>query len=88
MMVQTVFLFVYCAYRALPQQAQEVSGKVRPAPSTRTEVTVLLTDVNDEEPAFRSRRYIAEINENAQINVPVNFVGESVPEVFDHDQVC
>ncbi|KAL1424749.1 hypothetical protein MTO96_019894 [Rhipicephalus appendiculatus] len=67
-------------------QAQEVSGKVKPAPSTRTEVTVLLTDVNDEEPAFRSRRYIAEINENAQINVPVNFVGESVPEVFDHDQ--
>nr|XP_037269685.1 cadherin-23-like isoform X1 [Rhipicephalus microplus] len=67
-------------------QAQEVSGKVTPAPSTRTEVTVLLTDVNDEEPAFRSRRYIAEINENAQINVPVNFVGESVPEVFDHDQ--
>ncbi|KAH9361060.1 hypothetical protein HPB48_002922 [Haemaphysalis longicornis] len=67
-------------------QAQEMSSTVKPAPSTRTEVTVLLTDVNDEEPAFRSRRYIAEINENAQINVPVNFVGDSVPEVFDHDQ--
>ncbi|XP_064458528.1 cadherin-23-like isoform X2 [Ornithodoros turicata] len=53
---------------------------------TSTEVTVLLTDVNDEPPTFRSRHYVAEVNENAQVNVPVNFIGDSVPEVYDHDQ--
>ncbi|XP_029849055.2 cadherin-23 [Ixodes scapularis] len=68
-------------------QAQEVSGSARPlGPTARTEVTILLTDVNDEEPTFRSRHYVAEVNENAQLNVPVNFVGDSIAEVYDHDQ--
>lgn len=64
-----------------------MSDTAKPPPTARTEVTVLLTDVNDEEPTFQSRHYIAEINENAQVNVPVNFLGESVAEVYDHDQV-
>jgi hypothetical protein len=50
-------------------------------------VTVIITDVNDEIPTFRSKSYIAEVNENAQANTPVTFLNSAVPEVFDHDQV-
>ncbi|XP_067141770.1 cadherin-23 isoform X2 [Centruroides vittatus] len=67
-------------------EAQEVAPTFFPPPSVTTEVTIILNDVNDETPTFKSQRYIAEINENAQDNVPVNFIGESIPEVFDHDQ--
>lgn len=68
-------------------QAQEVALGVYPAPSVTTEVTIIVTDVNDETPTFLSRQYTAEINENAEVNVPVNLIGSSVAEVFDHDQV-
>lgn len=57
-----------------------------PNPSTKTEVTIIVTDVNDETPTFRSSQYIAEINENAQQNTPVNFIGDSIPQVYDYDQ--
>lgn len=65
---------------------KEVS-KINPPPSVSTEVTIILTDVNDETPTFRSTQYHAEINENAPQNTPVNFIGDAVPEVFDHDLV-
>nr|XP_033326560.1 cadherin-23 isoform X1 [Megalopta genalis]XP_033326561.1 cadherin-23 isoform X1 [Megalopta genalis]XP_033326562.1 cadherin-23 isoform X1 [Megalopta genalis] len=63
---------------------REVS-KIVPAPSVSTEVTIILTDVNDETPKFRNPRYRAEINENAPYNTPVNFIGDAIPEVYDHD---
>ncbi|XP_043267778.1 cadherin-23 [Venturia canescens] len=63
---------------------KEVS-KMVPPPSVSTEVTIILTDVNDETPRFRSPRYLAEINENAPQNTPVNFIADSIPEVYDHD---
>ncbi|CAG5108412.1 Similar to Cdh23: Cadherin-23 (Mus musculus) [Cotesia congregata] len=63
---------------------KEIS-RVVPTPSVTTEVTIILTDVNDETPRFRSDRYVAEINENAPPNTPVNFLGDSIPEVYDHD---
>ncbi|KAG5330839.1 CAD86 protein, partial [Acromyrmex heyeri] len=63
---------------------KEVS-KIVPPPSVSTEVTIILTDVNDETPTFRSMLYRAEINENAPENTPANFIGDAVPEVFDHD---
>lgn len=65
---------------------KEVS-KISPPPSVSTEVTIILTDENDETPMFRSALYRAEINENAPQNTPVNFIGDAVPEVFDHDLV-
>lgn len=65
---------------------REVS-KVNPPPSVSTEVTIILTDVNDETPTFRSMLYHAEINENAPQNTPVTFIGDAVPEIFDHDLV-
>lgn len=50
-------------------------------------MTVIITDVNDEIPTFRSDSYLAEVNENAQANTPITFLNNVVPEVFDHDQV-
>lgn len=47
---------------------------------------MIVTDVNDETPTFRSLQYIAEVNENAQHNTPVNFIGDSIPQVYDYDQ--
>ena len=58
-----------------------------PPPSTSTEVTVLLQDVNDQTPSFRAAHYIAEVTEAAQFNMPVNFIGDEIPEVYDNDQV-
>lgn len=58
-----------------------------PMPSASTEVTVIVTDVNDETPRFRSERYVAEVMENAQQNTPVTFLQDAIPEVFDFDQV-
>lgn len=60
---------------------------VSPLPSATTEVTVIITDVNDEKPRFRSERYVGEIIENAQQNTPITFLQDAVPEVFDYDQV-
>lgn len=65
--------------------AQEVTKMMNPPPSVKTEVTVIVTDVNDETPTFRSETYVAEVNENAQVNTPVTFLGNARPEVFDHD---
>lgn len=67
-------------------QATERS-KIKPAPSVRTEVTIILTDVNDETPTFRSSSYECEIPENAQQNTPVTFLKESTNDVFDNDLV-
>lgn len=47
----------------------------------------MITDVNDESPRFKSKAYICEIAENAAINTPLTFLGNVIPEVFDHDLV-
>ncbi|CAG7830108.1 unnamed protein product [Allacma fusca] len=60
-------------------------SKIRPAPTTTTECTIIINDVNDETPKFRSRSYLAEVVENSPVDVPVTFLGESVPECYDHD---
>ncbi|XP_021707792.1 cadherin-23 isoform X2 [Aedes aegypti] len=66
--------------------ATEQNSKIKPTPSVRTEITIIITDVNDETPTFRSHSYESEINENAQENTPVSFLGFSRNEVFDYDQ--
>ncbi|OQR74996.1 cadherin-23-like [Tropilaelaps mercedesae] len=66
-------------------EASEVGSDIADSVA-RTEVTVVLTDVNDQTPTFRSSVYYAEIIENAQINAPITFLGNATPEVFDHDQ--
>ncbi|XP_046672662.1 cadherin-23 isoform X2 [Homalodisca vitripennis] len=66
--------------------AQEESRAVYPAPSVRTEVTIILMDVNDETPTFRSKMYACEVNENAPANTPLTFLGHVVPQVYDFDQ--
>lgn len=62
-------------------------SKVRPMPSVSTEITIILTDINDETPKFRSDSYVAEISESAQENTPLTFIGETKNGVFDYDQV-
>ncbi|KAI8422689.1 hypothetical protein MSG28_006460 [Choristoneura fumiferana] len=67
--------------------ATEESRMVSPMPSATTEVTVIVTDVNDESPRFRSEKYVGEVLENAQQNTPITFLQDAVPEVFDYDQL-
>lgn len=59
---------------------------MQPPPSVRTEVTIILNDINDETPTFRDARYNCEINENAQENTPLSFIGDTHNTVFDLDQ--
>ncbi|CAH0406856.1 unnamed protein product [Chilo suppressalis] len=66
--------------------ATEESRAVSPMPSATTEVTIIVTDVNDETPRFRSERYIGEVLENAQQNTPITFLKDAIPEVYDYDQ--
>uniref|UniRef100_T1KWL6 Cadherin domain-containing protein n=2 Tax=Tetranychus urticae TaxID=32264 RepID=T1KWL6_TETUR len=67
--------------------ATEVTVAVFPPPSVSTEVTIILTDVNDEKPTFKSESYTVEISENAQADMPVKFIGTGdVPQVYDYDQ--
>ncbi|KAH8267311.1 hypothetical protein KR018_005727 [Drosophila ironensis] len=58
------------------------------APITvRTEVTVIVSDVNDEIPTFGEQMYRCEVNENAQTNTPLNFIDQDIQNlVFDHDE--
>lgn len=80
-------------------EATEVTHVVFPPPSVTTEVTIILTDVNDEIPRFRFRFYTAEILENSPPDMPVTFVGRMSkensndddsnilsPQVYDLDQ--
>ncbi len=56
-------------------EATEVGGSQHPAPKASTEVTIILTDVNDELPRFRASSYTAEIVENSPADMPVTFTG-------------
>uniref|UniRef100_A0A182T3Z4 Cadherin domain-containing protein n=1 Tax=Anopheles maculatus TaxID=74869 RepID=A0A182T3Z4_9DIPT len=58
----------------------------QPAPSSSMEITVIVTDVNDEIPRFRSDGYECEIGENAQENTLARFIDGSINEVYDYDQ--
>ncbi|XP_066157175.1 cadherin-23 isoform X2 [Euwallacea fornicatus] len=66
--------------------ATEVGSHQKPPPYATTEVTVMITDVNDETPTFKSNMYECEIAENAPKNTPLTFIGNSIPEIFDYDQ--
>uniref|UniRef100_A0A182YAM2 Cadherin domain-containing protein n=1 Tax=Anopheles stephensi TaxID=30069 RepID=A0A182YAM2_ANOST len=61
-------------------------SKQQPAPSSTMEITVIVTDVNDEIPRFRSDGYECEIGENAQENTLARFIDGSINEVYDYDQ--
>lgn len=67
-------------------QAKEDSKTIFPQPVARTEVTIIITDINDESPRFRSEKYICEVNENAQVNTPITFLPPAIPQVYDYDQ--
>ncbi|KAF5304330.1 hypothetical protein FQA39_LY09709 [Lamprigera yunnana] len=66
--------------------ATERGSRISPLPSALTEVTVLITDVNDERPQFRSPYYECEVSENVPNNTPLTFLPKFVPEVYDFDQ--
>lgn len=63
------------------------STNLQPAPSTSTEITIILMDINDETPRFRRDTYEAEISESSQENTPLTFLGDTPRNaVYDHDQ--
>ena len=68
-------------------QAREINSGVKPVPSAVTEVTVMISDVNDETPTFKNSFYECEIAENSPLNTPVVFLRNVTPEVYDYDQV-
>lgn len=47
----------------------------------------MITDINDETPRFKNLEYQCEIAENAPVNMPLTFLNNGVPEVYDYDQV-
>lgn len=57
-----------------------------PPPFVTTEITVIVTDINDQTPTFKSREYIFEVGENAPTNTPLSLLSKSEPEVYDFDQ--
>uniref|UniRef100_A0A182PGR0 Cadherin domain-containing protein n=1 Tax=Anopheles epiroticus TaxID=199890 RepID=A0A182PGR0_9DIPT len=61
-------------------------SKLQPPPTSTMEITVIVTDVNDEIPRFRSDGYECEVGENAQENTLARFIDGSINEVFDYDQ--
>ncbi|XP_014258581.1 cadherin-23-like isoform X2 [Cimex lectularius] len=67
-------------------QAREESRAIFPPPTAKTEVTIIVTDINDELPKFRSEKYVCSVNENAQVNTPLTFLPPAVPQVYDYDQ--
>lgn len=72
----------------LSKTGAEGATATQEVPSTvRTEVTIIVTDVNDEIPTFGEAIYRCEVNENAQSNTPLNFIdGEVQNFVYDHDE--
>ncbi|XP_057660172.1 cadherin-23 [Diorhabda carinulata] len=66
--------------------AKEIGSSIIPVPITITEMTVMITDVNDEKPTFKNSYYKCEIAENSPINTPLTFLGNASPEVYDYDQ--
>lgn len=64
--------------------ATELSEQ-QPPPSVKTEVTIIVTDVDDEIPTFSESIYRCEINENSQVNTPLSFIDDVRNFVFDHD---
>lgn len=47
---------------------------------------MIVTDINDQTPTFKSKEYIFEIGENSPTNTPLSFLKKSEPEVYDFDQ--
>ncbi|KAB0799063.1 hypothetical protein PPYR_06943 [Photinus pyralis] len=66
--------------------AVEQNSRLDPQPSAVTEVTVMITDVNDEKPQFRNSHYECEVSENVPNNTPLLFSPNFTPEVYDRDQ--
>ncbi|XP_046805505.1 cadherin-23 [Lucilia cuprina] len=70
--------------------AKEISKTAEQLPASmttvKTEVTIIVSDVNDEIPTFGESLYRCEVNENAQANTPLNFIDGDVKHyVYDHD---
>ncbi|XP_073815991.1 cadherin 88C [Musca autumnalis] len=56
------------------------------AAQVKTEVTIIVSDVNDEIPTFGESLYRCEVNENAQSNTPLNFIDGDIRHfVYDRD---
>ncbi|KAH8250254.1 hypothetical protein KR026_009305 [Drosophila bipectinata] len=72
--------------RITATELSKTNSQVAPM-SVRTEVTIIVSDVNDEIPTFGEAMYRCEVNENAQTNTPLNFMDLDVQNVvFDHDE--
>lgn len=71
-------------------QAQEIdhhSNEQYGETTATTEVTVIITDENDDVPEFTQKSYLAEVQENAPTGVPITMQNDTEIVVSDDDQV-
>lgn len=79
----TVYAFIFHNICHFSQFKTSVSDETM---QVKTEVTVIVTDINDEIPTFRQSIYRCEVNENSQSNTPLSFIDDDVQNfVEDHD---
>jgi cadherin 23 len=72
-------------------EAKEMGGnQTRAAITAQTELTIILDDVNDQQPRFAASSYDADVAEHAPIDTPIRFrldeQGQSHNRAFDLDQ--
>lgn len=67
----------------IDHHAEEQHGET----TATTEVTITITDENDNVPKFSEDSFLAEVQENAPAGVPITVLNNIEIEVSDDDQV-
>lgn len=68
-------------------QAEEETTGSEPNPTSAINVTVIISDVDDEPPRCNLTRYTAQVTENSQRFVPITLTNAAELYVYDNDEV-